>query len=444
VTSLRARVAIVVAVCCAAGAIVVGAIGYGSAQQRLVDEVDRSLDQVSLLLVASRAQDRVPTRVLGDVYAARQLDETGDVVRSNFNADLGTDGAAVTRVLNVAGARSYSSATNSEGTRVRVLTVGLDRGAVQVIRPLTETDNVLDDLRSRTLLLVVLTSLGGATVGWFVAGRVAAPLRRLAAAADTVEASGDLDVDLGPEGGSDEVGRLRNSFGSMLSALGRSRAEQRRLVQDAGHELRTPLTSLRTNLAVLGRHRDMPDDMRAEVLSELTGEVDELADLVDELVAAAQGELVDETPIDVDVSSAAATVADRVGRRRGRDITVVANEPALVTTGPLGIARAMTNVIDNACKFAPTGDITVRVERRSTPAGPVVSFRVADDGPGIPDDELDRIFDRFHRVEATRTMPGSGLGLAIVRESVERSDGSVVAVNRPSGGAEIGFDLPAA
>lgn len=443
-TSLRARVAIVVAICCAAGAIVVGAISYGSAQQRLIDELDRSLDQVSVLLVASRAQDRVPTRVLGDVYAARQLDETGEVIRSNLTTDLDTDDPAVVRVLNVVGARSYTSATNSEGTRVRVLTVGLDRGAVQVIRPLTETDNVLDDLRSRTLVLVALTSLGGAAVGWFVAGRVAAPLRRLATAADTVEASGDLDVDLGPEGGSDEVDRLRNSFGSMLNALGRSRAEQRRLVQDAGHELRTPLTSLRTNIAVLGRHRDMPDDMRVAVLTELSSEVDELADLVDELVAAAQGELVDETPIDVDVAATAATVAERVGRRRGREITVVGDQLAQVTTGPLGLARSMTNVIDNACKFAPTGDITVRVEQRSTPDGQVVAFRVADEGPGIPDDELDLVFDRFHRVEATRTMPGSGLGLAIVRESVQRAGGSVVAVNRPGGGAEIGFDLPAA
>lgn len=441
--SLRARVAVVVALCCAAGAIVVGAIGYGSTQRRLVDEVDRSLDQVSLLVVAGRVQDRIPARVLGDVYAARQLDSAGEVVRSSLAADLDTPAEATDRVLDVPGARSYASAIDDDGTRLRVLTIGLERGAVQVVRPLTETENVLDDLRGRTIVLVLVTSLAGAAVGWLVAGPLAAPLRRLAAAADSVESSGDLDVDLGPEGGRDEVGRLRNSFGSMLGALARSRDEQRRLVQDAGHELRTPLTSLRTNLAVLGRHHEMPDQMRAEIVTELTSEVDELADLVDELVAAAQGELVDEPAIEVDVSAAAHTVAERVGRRRGVDIAVSADAPMVVSVGPLGLARAMTNVIDNACKFAPGQPIAVSVERRSAPAGHVVSFRVTDGGPGIPDDELERVFDRFHRVEATRTMPGSGLGLAIVRETVERSGGAVVAVNRPGGGAEIGFDLPA-
>ena len=139
----------------------------------------------------------------------------------------------------------------------------------------------------------------------------------------------------------------------------------------------------------------------------------------------------------------AATVAERVGRRWGREITVKVADTTMVSVGPLGLARAMTNVIDNACKFAPSGTVTVTVELRSAPVGRVVAFRVTDEGPGISDGELARIFDRFHRVEETRTMPGSGLGLAIVRESVERSGGSVVAVNRPGGGAEIGFDLPA-
>lgn len=439
--SLRVRVAVVVAVGCAAGAVAVGAIGYGSAQRRLVDEIDRSLDQVSLVIIDGRAQDR--SRLVDDDYAARQLNANGEEVRSNLVADIDTSRRATEGVINVVGARSYTSANDDDGIRMRVLTVGLGRGAVQVVRPLTETDNVLDDLRSRTVLLVLLTSLAGAAVGWFVAGSLVAPLRRLAAAADTVESSGRLDVDLGPSGGRDEVGRLRNSFGSMLGALARSRDEQQRLVQDAGHELRTPLTSLRTNLAVLGRHRNMPDEMRAEVLAELIGEADELTDLVDELVAAAQGELGDETPIEVDVSSMAATVAERVGRRWGREITVKVADTTMVSVGPLGLARAMTNVIDNACKFAPSGTVTVTVELRSAPVGRVVAFRVTDEGPGISDGELARIFDRFHRVEETRTMPGSGLGLAIVRESVERSGGSVVAVNRPGGGAEIGFDLPA-
>jgi len=218
-------------------------------------------------------------------------------------------------------------------------------------------------------------------------------------------------------------------------------------VQDAGHELRTPLTSLRTNLAVLRRHRDLPDDVRAEVLEELDAEVTELADLVDELIAAAQGEQADELPVEVDVARSARTIAERVRRRRGREVHVdaPADGSAIVLAGPLGLARALTNLMDNACKFdGSAGPVDVAVEVRSTPAGPVVAVRVGDRGPGIPHDELERVFDRFHRVESTRTMPGSGLGLSIVRDVVERAGGAVVAVNRAGGGAEVGFDLPVA
>ncbi len=442
---LRLRIALVVAVSCAVVAVTIGAVGLRSTERRLVDELDRSLDQVATVLVASgRAQGNVPTRVLGDVYSARRLSADGAIVGSNFVVELEVDDELVAELAGSPLAARHSSARTEDGARFRVVSIGLERGVVQIARPLEETDNVLDDLQRRTLLLVVLTALTGAGIGWLVAGRIAAPLRRLAGAAETVEASGQLDVDLGPEGGRDEVGRLRRSFGSMLDALARSRADQQRLVQDAGHELRTPLTSLRTNLAVLRRHTDMPDEMRREVIGELESEVGELADLVDELVAAAHGEQADEPAVEVDVAELAATIAERTERRRGRSITLeVGTEPVRTLAGPLGLARAMSNVVDNACKFdASSEPIVVSVRSRATPAGRMVEFRVVDHGPGVPDDEIDRIFDRFHRVESTRTMPGSGLGLAIVRDVVERAGGSVVAANRPGGGAEIGFDVP--
>ncbi len=441
---LRLRIAVVVAVSCAVVAVTVGAVGLRSTERRLVDEVDRSLDQVATLLVASgRAQGNVPTRVLGDVYSARRLSADGAILGSNFVVEIEVDEELVAELAGSPLAARHSSARAEDGSRFRVVSIGLDRGVVQIARPLEETDNVLDDLQRRTLLLVVLTAVTGAAIGWLVAGRIAAPLRRLAGAAETVEASGQLDVDLGPEGGRDEVGRLRRSFGSMLDALARSRADQQRLVQDAGHELRTPLTSLRTNLAVLRRHTDMPDEMRREVIGELESEVGELADLVDELVAAAHGEHADEPAVEIDVAELAVAVTERAERRRGRSITLDVGESARTVAGPLGLARAMSNVVDNACKFDTSAEpIVVSVRSRATPTGRVVEFRVVDQGPGVPDDEIDRIFDRFHRVESTRTMPGSGLGLAIVRDVVDRAGGSVVAANRPGGGAEIGFDLP--
>jgi two-component system sensor histidine kinase MprB len=104
-----------------------------------------------------------------------------------------------------------------------------------------------------------------------------------------------------------------------------------------------------------------------------------------------------------------------------------------------GLDRAISNIVDNACKFDQTGD-TVEVVIDRDEGG--TTLTVLDRGPGIPDGDLEKVFDRFHRAEGARTMPGSGLGLAIVREVVERVGGTAVAVNRDGGGAAIGFSLP--
>ena len=302
---------------------------------------------------------------------------------------------------------------------------------MQIGRSLDEVDSVLDDLRRRTLILVIAVSLAAALAGWLIAGTVAAPMSRLTKAAEEVGSSGRLDVAV-PGTGTDEVGRLGGAFRYMLGALATSRAEQQRLVQDAGHELRTPLTSLKTNLSVLRRHPEMASDMRDGVLDDLDSEITELTELVNELVAVASGDLEAQPNERIDLQALAADVAERVGRRRSRDIVLEARSSAVVDAPRSALDRAVTNLIDNACKFDETaGPIDIVVDGGS--------LTVLDHGPGIPEGEEQRIFDRFHRAESARSMPGSGLGLSIVRDVVERAGGTVSATNRDGGGAAIGF-----
>ena len=221
----------------------------------------------------------------------------------------------------------------------------------------------------------------------------------------------------------------------MLGALAVSRTEQQRLVQDAGHELRTPLTSLKTNLSVLRRHPEMTSEMRDGVLDDLDAEVGELTELVNELVAVASGEL-DEQPNErIELPALAEEVAERVGRRRSRDIVVDIRSRAAVDAPRPTLDRAITNLVDNACKFDTTGGpIEVVVDGGS--------LTVLDRGPGIEHGDEQRIFDRFHRSESARSLPGSGLGLSIVRDVVTRAGGTVSAARRDGGGAAIGFTLP--
>lgn len=262
-----------------------------------------------------------------------------------------------------------------------------------------------------------------------------ASLRRLTGAAEQVEATGRLDIAIGGTAhpGDDEVGRLTIAFDRMLAALARSKAEQRRLVQDAGHELRTPLTSLRTNLDTLRRYPELPVADRDAIVADLDAETTELSDLVEEIIAVASGETADEPPVELDLRDLAADVATRFERRTGRPVVVTGNaSPARAAR--TGVQRAVGCLIDNACKFDTSGGpIEVAV-------GPG-SVSVSDRGPGIPPGELELVFDRFRRGDDARAAPGSGLGLAIVREVARRHGGDAFATARPGGGATVGFRL---
>ncbi len=429
--SLRWRIALALAFVAFVATAAVGIIGYRSTSSRLISEVDRSITEATALVTTR--PNRVPTRGLLEVYSVRVLDDRGHVTNSSFRTDVPVAPAAE-GVLGRTGVTARFTITY-EGEEFRVHTIGLQNGgAVEISRSLGETTRVLDDLRRRTILMVVLVAVGAAAAGWLIAGTVAAPLRRLTGAAEDVESSGRLDVDV-PGSGSDEVGRLGAAFRSMLVARQRSREAQERLVQDAGHELRTPLTSLRTNLAVMRRHPEMTPEMHDRILDDVSGEVTELTDLVNELVAAASGQLNDQPAEAIDLGSAASNVAERLARRRSRPVEVELREPAIVMAPPSGLDRAITNLIENACKFdASGGPIRVVVE------GGTLS--VLDRGPGIPADDLPLVFDRFHRSDAARAMPGSGLGLSIVRDVIEAQGGTVGAAHRSGGGAAVGFTLP--
>jgi two-component system, OmpR family, sensor histidine kinase MprB len=431
---LRWKIALSLATVALIATAAVGLIGYRTTSARLLDEVDRSITQASEQMVGRAADGRVglPTRGLLEVYSVRVLAADGSIVASSFAHDVDVDAGALA-VVGYLGV-IHRSTIGVDGENLRVHTIGLRNGGVQVARSLDEVESVLEDLRRRTLLLVAAVSVAAALVGWLIAGTVAAPVSRLTRAAEEVGSSGRLDVDV-PGTGADEVGRLGAAFRNMLGALAVSRAEQQRLVQDAGHELRTPLTSLKTNLSVLRRHPEMSSDMRDGVLDDLDSEVTELTDLVNELVAVASGELGEQPAERIELAALARDVAERVGRRRSRNVVVDVRNRSSVDAPRAALDRAVTNLVDNACKFDQSGGpIDVVVDGGS--------LTVFDRGPGIPPGEETRIFDRFHRSEAARSMPGSGLGLSIVRDVITNAGGTVSGTARPGGGAAIGFTLP--
>ncbi|CAB4810646.1 unannotated protein [freshwater metagenome] len=236
--------------------------------------------------------------------------------------------------------------------------------------------------------------------------------------------------------GSDETSRLAQAFSSMLGALHESRMRQRMLVQDAGHELRTPVTSIRTNVDVLRRHPNLDGEDRSKVLDDLHSEVTQVSTMVEELVLLASGDLEeDDSPGVVRLDDLIKVAADRTSRRFACKVSVDI-EPTSINGSARGLDRAISNLLNNACKFSPSGS-PIEVALKD---GRVT---VRDHGPGIEAGDLPHVFQRFYRATAARTQPGSGLGLAIVDQVVRSHGGTAFAENHPGGGAIVGFSLPA-
>ncbi len=432
--SLRWKIALAMALMVSLTTIVVGTISFRTTRDRLYAEVDRSLIDVGRRLDDRRFGVDAPLPDQGPLSAlvGQIVLRDGSVSQSTFPSPIELSEVE----LSVVGTnrRSVFSTVETPQGDYRVRTIGIPPGAVQVGRSLDETNRLLESLRVRTLMLVLLVGSAAIAAGLWIAGRVTASLRRLTIAAEHVESTGRLDVEVA-EQGQDEVGRLSLAFDRMLGALARSQEEQRRLAQDAGHELRTPLTSLRTNLDTLQRFPDLTETDRNAILGDLRAETEELTELVDEIIAVASGASSDESRESFDLATIAADVSARYERRTGRSIQLDATS-SMVVAQRSGVQRAISCLLDNARKFDETGgpiEVTVG-------AGAVA---VSDRGTGIPETDLESIFDRFYRADEARTMSGSGLGLAIVREVARRHGGDVWAENRDGGGATVGFWLAA-
>lgn len=454
--TLRLKLVIAISGLAAFATVVIGATTYRATEEALDAEVDRSLQQ-ALASIEARVREGVRRPFLEVVPESSEarprtferillqlVSEDGDVVATSAETALPVDevdqdvassieSAEVTRTITIDGEphRELVSPIAVIGPDLRPDGSGY---ALQLVRSTAEVERVLDSIRTRTLVLVLIVVAGGTIAGWLVAQRATRRLERLTRTAEEVALTGRLDVDT-PEAGPDEVGRLSGAIAGMLGALRRSREAQTQLVQDAGHELRTPLTSLRTNISLLRRIDELPPETRAQVLADLDEEAKELSVLVDELVELATDQRRHEAVTSVDLGALAEAVADRVRRRTGREIVVAVTEPAVVEGRPGALDRAVGNLVDNACKFSDPPTVVEIDVRGATVA-------VLDRGIGIPDEDLPRVFDRFYRSIGARSRPGSGLGLAIVSAVADDHGGRVEAGPREGGGTRMALVLP--
>jgi two-component system, OmpR family, sensor histidine kinase MprB len=457
--TLRARLAILTAGAVALAIIAASVVLWGLIRASLLSDIDRRLLERSSaaevfadgdperFLVGVAAGDRAQVLLNPDPLGLQVIAPDGSVTRllPPGDVDFGFD---TTELAILAG--------DSDDVGLRTVSVGGDSyrvmsvpagsgGMLRMIQPLAGVEATM----ARIAWLLAAVSAAGIAVagglGWATARGALRPVGRLAAAAERVATTKDLSPRLEVGGDArDEIARLATTFNEMLDALEAARSQQRELVENASHELRTPLTTLRNDVALLLRsehdpHKALEATDRAALLSNLEAEAVALSDMVAEVVDLARGDVTAEPLTPGDLLALAERAAAR-SRRLDASVTVrVTGKNVTVPVRPGSMERAIANLIRNAVQASDPGGIVEVVVGDDAGWGFV---EVLDRGAGIADKDLPRIFDRFYRGDDSRRRHGSGLGLAIVAQVAEQHSGTVVAGNRPEGGAAFTLRLP--
>jgi len=448
--SLRATVGLVVAAAVALTAGIMGGVLFFSVRESLYKAVDDSLRARldAPLYTSTKAQIPVSQPVNGTpIVLVDGVTNDGQVINiTNESFGLPARPSDIALANSHTGATLYTNAVAKDGQDLRVLAETVQPGVVvRAMRPLTETQHLLTRLAFLLIGVGFLAVVIGMLFGVLLTRWATEPLTSVAAALRAIgRRETDPDAPLPPmtEGGPSEIREVVTAVSDLQQAVTDSREQQKRLVEDAGHELKTPLASLRANVQfaqVAGGSTGPVGD----ALTSAVAELDELTRLVEELLQLAKHDLEPAQVETLDVTEVVRTSAERVARRSGRTVRVEIpiDRQVEVAAARLGLESAIGNLLDNAVKFSPVGTPIVAYVY---PNGANVEIGVRDQGPGIPEEYRDSVFERFHRVPMARGVPGSGLGLAIVAQVATGAGGRAYADTSPEGGARVAMILPLA
>ncbi len=420
--------------------LVLGALAFGQLFERqLIRDLDLSLDGL--------ASDRANAIDAG-LDPATQLEtkqrETavavfganGDLLANRGFADPAQLdgiplGSPATFTLDV-----FESGENEvESSELRVVAARPGDTTVVVASEVEAVGRTVREARALLVVGVPLLALIGGALFWFVIGRALSPVDRMRRDAQSIADFGDGQRVHDPES-DDELGRLASTLNDMLGRLDAGADTMRRFVSDASHEIRSPIANIRARVET-----STADDWEP-VASDVIGEVERIEVIIDDLTYLARS---DEGRLQpslgrVELDDLLFAEAARV-QRRGKVSADASDVAPVVVRGDRDqLARALRNVVDNAERHA-TKAIRLSV---SSDGSAIARIEIDDDGPGIPVDERERVFERFVRLDQSRQRAsgGTGLGLAIVSEIVTLHQGKVSVEDAPLGGTRFRIDLP--
>lgn len=383
-------------------------------------------------------------------YAQVWTEEGESLLRTRYiRRDLPLDRDALRRA---AGGELVWAEAEFQGMHIRSLYYPLGRlgGAhtahvLQVAAPVGRRDRMIKTAAIFLSAIVVIASAGTFAGSWWLANRAVRPVQDIIDQAEVMR-GGAPEHSIAVSADTAEYRRLIDVLNRLLRRLDQASDVQRRFTADASHELRSPLTALRGELELALRRERPPEEYRRVIQSALE-EVERLSRVSDDLLTLARSDAGAMQPRlrRADVVESAERTVDRLrGKAKAKQVYLELHttSPAAGFFDPDLIERLIWNLTDNAIKFTPAaGKVEVRIEGEHDR----VRLTVSDTGPGIPPEELERVFDRFFRADEARRsadVGGSGLGLSIVRAIVKLHGGEISAANRPEGGAVFTVELP--
>jgi heavy metal sensor kinase len=457
-STLRARFALGIAGLLLIALLAFGALVYASLSSSLRASVDESLQLSAAQAIAAVNIEDGEIAVLDsapETSALSGLRDRGFTIRVLSPAGQLLQAVGPYRDLTVVTGATDSAAQHASsyatvaapgtGAAVRVYTTPLVEhdqiiGLIQVARTLEDVEDTLQRLLAALLISIPVLVCGAAGGGYLLAARALAPIDAITRTARRISAE-DLHARLNLAHTDDEVGRLAATFDTMLDRLDASFQRERQFTADASHELRTPLAAMQAILGVIRQQRRTPEDYE-HALDDLAEETNRLRALADDLLHLARGEAyqalahetVDLTMLLQDVTASLTPLAEA----KGLGLSCTALHQLAVCGDSDGLIRLFVNLLDNAIKYTERGSVTVHTLAEDGS----INVIVADTGIGIAADQLAHVFDRFYRVEISRTTHGAGLGLAIAQD-IARAHGGTITVQSTIGiGTSFSVRLP--
>ena len=440
--SIRARLtawySLVVVVALLSGTLVVDVLQERIMLQRLDDELGRQMSTLQgvmrtefgegLTLHASADEASIeviaPDRALVLTQPGGQLLAMwGHKIDPAWRPDLQTDVLETVKIGTVR-MRLLSARVNDERYPY----------VAAVMAPLQDLEEADAQLRYTLLLGVIVALAVAAAGGWLLARQTLQPLGEMAAQAAAISES-NLDDRLRSRHEHDELGKLAVAFNGLLDRLVHALHAQRQFMADASHELRSPVSVVRSTAQVTLAREERPTEEYREMMTIVGEQAERLTHLVETMMllsrAESNGLPVVREPVYLDeVVEESARALRVIARDRGIEIRVGGDTEVMCVGDHQLLRRMMTNLLDNAVRHArPGGSVSTTIRQQGTQ----VAVRVADDGPGVPEHERSRIFERFVRLRAD--YPGAGLGLPIARWIAEAHGGELVLESSGPGGS---------